>query len=540
MSQRSTNGPPGRYRTVPDPAQTDWPGGVPYIIGNEGCERFSFYGMKSILQVHLTALFVAMGLVEEAAGEQAQAMIHLWIAGVYALPMIGAIIADRLLGKYRTIMSLSLVYCLGHLVLAFAENSIGGMSLGLGLIAIGSGGIKPCVSAHVGDQFGKGNWRLVGKVFQAFYFIINFGSFFATLLIPWTRERFGAPVAFGIPGILMFVATVWFWMGRHKFIHVPAKPGGKLGLLDALSAIYLFAAFAPFLFAQEWSWGLKLGVFVGSLTMGLTLFACRQSAERDDGFLAVLFHAVRTNWQRIGRRDFFRSAEDQWGREVVEGPRAVLRIMTVFLFVSVFWALFDQHASSWIRQAKMMNLTFKGLPVVGDLTILPSQFQSLNPLLVMLLIPFCSWVLYPGLGRLGLNMTPLRRMTGGMLMAGFAFVAVALIQAKVDAGTIGQVHIGWQAVPYLIITLAEVMVSITGLEFAYTQAPPRMKSTVMGFWLLTVSLGNVLVAFVTKLPDMGLQKFFWTFAGFMGTAGVLFGVRAAFYTVRDYRQGDEA
>ena len=162
-------------RTAPDPTLKGWPSGIKYIIGNEGCERFSFYGMKAILQVHLTMLFVAAGSAEQLAEEDAQEMVHLFIAGVYALPMIGALIADRLLGKYNTILWLSIVYCAGHGVLAVGgENSINGMMLGLGLIAIGSGGIKPCVSAHVGDQFGKSNWHLVDKVYQAFYFIINF------------------------------------------------------------------------------------------------------------------------------------------------------------------------------------------------------------------------------------------------------------------------------------------------------------------------------------------------------------------------------
>ena len=160
-----------KYLTAPDPQETSWPKGVKYIIGNEGCERFSFYGMKSVLQVHITALFVAAAMAETAAEEHAQEMVHLFVAGVYAFPMIGAIVADRWLGKYHTILTLSLVYCLGHFVLSIAENTLTGMWIGLGLIAVGSGGIKPCVSAHVGDQFGKSNWHLVDKVFQAFYFI---------------------------------------------------------------------------------------------------------------------------------------------------------------------------------------------------------------------------------------------------------------------------------------------------------------------------------------------------------------------------------
>ncbi len=108
-----------KYLTAPDPNERGWPKGVKYIIGNEGCERFSYYGMRSVLQVHLTALAVAQTHGAKLESEQhAQEMVHLFMAGVYAFPIIGAVLADRLLGKDRTILWLSLVYCLGNLVLS--------------------------------------------------------------------------------------------------------------------------------------------------------------------------------------------------------------------------------------------------------------------------------------------------------------------------------------------------------------------------------------------------------------------------------------
>lgn len=562
-----------KYLTAPDPEETGWPKGVKYIIGNEGCERFSFYGMKSILQVHLTVLFVATGMAEEAGGKEAQYMLHLFVAGVYAFPMIGAIIADRLLGKYHTILWLSLVYCLGHLVLSLAENSITGMWWGLGLIAVGSGGIKPCVSAHVGDQFGKGNFKLVDKVFQAFYFIINFGSFFSTLMIPYIRSRpenipwlcdhpeYATSVAFAIPGILMFMATIAFWMGRKVFVHVPANPGGKMGLLDTISATLLFMAFIGL---PLFGWGLlsvyeNIGLTVLGIFGGLWTFRKRQSMKREDGVLAIMFHsfAALFNGQNtkvissldpdveedsIQRNWFFASAAKHFGTEATEGPRAVLRIISVFFLISVFWALFDQHASSWVRQAKQMNLdvAVPGFAQgwLGDtISLLPSQIGALNPLMVMALIPFNMFFLYPFITKLGWEMTPLRKMTVGMLMASLAFVAVALIQKQIMiGGEEDMISVMWQFFPYLIMTQAEVMVSITGLEFAYKQAPKRMKSTIMGFWLLTVAVGNKLTAVVTTLPDMDMLTSFWAFAALMAVAAVLFGIRAKFYKGHEYSQ----
>ena len=100
-----------QYRTAPDPKFTGWPGGVPYIIGNEGCERFSYYGMKAILYVYITGLYMnVLGLSEGDAKLNATQSVHLFNSAVYAFPMIGAIIADRLWGKYQTILYLSIVY----------------------------------------------------------------------------------------------------------------------------------------------------------------------------------------------------------------------------------------------------------------------------------------------------------------------------------------------------------------------------------------------------------------------------------------------
>ena len=98
------------------------------------------------------------------------------------------------------------------------------------------------------------------------------------------------------------------------------------------------------------------------------------------------------------------------------------------------------------------------------------------------------------------------------------------------------VHVAWQLPPYLIITLAEVMVSITGLEFAYRQAPKRMKSVIMGFWLLNVTVGDLLVVFITRIKFESQATFFWVFAGLMLVAGLMFGLRARSYTYQDYTQ----
>jgi len=215
------------YRTAPEDTP-NMPSGVPYIVGNELAERFSYYGMRTILVVFMTQhLRDASGSLATMTPEEAKTAFHTFGATAYFMPLIGALLADVWLGKYRTIMSISLFYCLGHLALALDETRLGLFS-GLALIAIGSGGIKPCVSAHVGDQFGPRNQGLLERVFGWFYFSINFGSFFSHLLTPWLLVHYGSSVAFGIPGVLMFIATIVFWLGRHHFAHIPPAGNGFL------------------------------------------------------------------------------------------------------------------------------------------------------------------------------------------------------------------------------------------------------------------------------------------------------------------------
>jgi len=233
-----------KYMTSP-PNLTGMPPGVPYIIGNEAAERFSYYGMKSVLTVFMAHYILNQsGVLAPMSENESYMYTHLFVFGVYFLPVLGAIMADGVIGKYWTMLSLSIVYCLGNLTLACMATSWGiaigqrmMLLVGLIMICLGAGGIKPCVSANVGDQFGETNKHLLPKLFNWFYFTINAGSALSTLLIPWLLEPWQAPegfkqgwpalaaflesprlhspdIAFGLPGIFMVIATIFFWMGR--------------------------------------------------------------------------------------------------------------------------------------------------------------------------------------------------------------------------------------------------------------------------------------------------------------------------------------
>ena len=219
------------------------PSGVIHLVANEGAERFSYYGMRAILVVFMTGMLMnAQGDLDPMGEAEAKTYFHIFASAVYFFPFVGALLADAWWGKYRTIIWLSIVYCGGHVALALDHTRVG-LLIGLTLIAIGSGGIKPCVSANLGDQFGLSNRLLLPKAFSWFYFSINVGAFCSMMLTPTLLEYYGASVAFGVPGILMFVATFIFWMGRHQYTHIPPDSVGvilELKSPDAWRAILKF------------------------------------------------------------------------------------------------------------------------------------------------------------------------------------------------------------------------------------------------------------------------------------------------------------
>ena len=450
------------YRTTPETIEGS-PKGIPYIVANEAAERFSFYGMKGILIIFMTQyLLDSQGNNDFMTEADAKVWYHNFTSAVYFFPILGALISDWFFGKYKTILALSIVYCLGHLSLAFMDLHIGlfepkqFLLIGLVLIAVGSGGIKPCVSAHVGDQFSKKNEHLLEKTFGRFYMAINLGAFASTLLTPWllAHPNYGPAWAFGIPGVLMALATIFFWMGRNVFIHIPA--GGAEFIKETFSK---------------------------------------------------------------------------------EGFGSLSRLFVIYLFVAMFWALFDQTGSAWVLQAEKMDRNFLGFEWLS------SQIQAINPIMILLFVPIFDYVIYPMINKV-FPLTPLRKISIGFFLTVPAFLLPAWIESQIVAGE--TVNIAWQLGAYVIMTAAEVMVSITCLEFSYTQAPKKMKSFIMATYLLSVSLGNIFVSIVNTFiqNEDGSSKlegaeYYYFFAGCMLITAIAFIPYAMIYKGKTYIQGDD-
>lgn len=505
---------------------------IPYIIANEGAERFSFYGMRNILTPFLISTLLLFVPLADRTSE-AKHVFHTFVIGVYFFPLLGGFLADRFFGKYNTIFWLSLVYVAGHACLAIFEDNLKGFYFGLFLIALGAGGIKPLVAAFVGDQFDQTNKKRSKVVYDAFYWMINFGSFFASLLMPLFLKNYGPAVAFGIPGLLMALAALIFWMGNKKYVHVPPAPPSP----DSLTRVARTA-----LLAKKPGHG-RPGLVVAIIGVAGAVVSLLMSFSWGFVIAACTALVLLLAFGGIGTALQLERARGHHPDEAVEGVRAVLRILVVFALVTPFWSLFDQKASTWIVQANAM--TSPVLSLFGwQFEVLPAQMQAVNPALVMLLIPFNNLVIFPLLRKIGIEPTALRRMTAGIAFSAASWLVIGWIQVSMDAGT--PMSILWQLLPYALLTMAEVLVSATGLEFAYSQAPASMKGSIMSFWTLAVTVGNLWVlivnasvkndAVLAHIGDTGLsviafQMFF--FAGFAALTAVLFGLYARRYRMVD-------
>lgn len=522
----TTNTPPNIDARIPRQ--------IPYIIGNEACERFGFYGMRNILTPFLIGSLLLFAPEAERAGI-AKDVFHTFVIGVYFFPLLGGWLSDRWFGKYRTTLWLSLVYCLGFVCLALCTDNRPGFYVGLFLIALGSGGIKPLVSAFVGDQFDQGNKHLAKLVYDAFYWTINFGSFFASLLMPIFLRSHGPAIAFGIPGALMFVATFVFWLGRRKYVMVPPSPPDPHSFLRVVRSALL---------AQAPARG-RPGLAV-ACTGGLLALATLAWLVRSDFVIAVLVAlGLLIAFGSIGASMQLDRARAMHPGEAVDGASAVLRILIVFALVTPFWSLFDQKASTWVIQGGAMRMPTEQWWWPAWLVKSPAQMQALNPILVMAIIPFNNLVLYPLLRRIGIDVTALRRMGAGLAFAALAWIVAGLLQLEIDAGA--AVSIAWQIAPYALLTFGEVLVSATGLEFAYSQAPRAMKGAIMSFWMLSVSYGNLWVLVTNAgvrndtvtawIAGSGLGQnafLMFFFAGFALLAAFAFALYARRYPMQDH------
>ncbi|XP_010012980.1 PREDICTED: solute carrier family 15 member 1, partial [Nestor notabilis] len=377
------------------PGCLGYPLSIFFIVVNEFCERFSYYGMRAVLVLYFKYFL-------QWDDNLSTAIYHTFVALCYLTPILGALIADSWLGKFKTIVSLSVVYTIGQAVMSVSSISdltdhnwdgvpdnlsvhIALSMIGLILIALGTGGIKPCVSAFGGDQFEDDQEKQRTRFFSIFYLSINAGSLISTIITPILRAQTCGvhskqrcyPLAFGVPAALMAVSLVVFVIGSGMYKKV--QPQGNVMI---------------------------------------QVFKC------------IGFAIQNRFWHRSKefpkREHWLDWASEKYDKRLIAQTKMVLKVLFLYIPLPMFWALFDQQGSRWTLQATTMDGNF------GSVQIQPDQMQTVNPILIIIMVPVMDAVVYPLIKKCKISFTPLRKITVGMFLASLAFVAAALVQVQID------------------------------------------------------------------------------------------------------------
>ncbi|KAI6216830.1 Peptide transporter family 1 [Aphelenchoides besseyi] len=378
-----------------------WPKITFCIVTNEFCERFSYYGMRTVLTLYLLNVL-------NFEDSDATTFFNAFSALCYLSPLLGSIIADGYIGKFLTIFFVSILYASGQVLLAFSSTQHNGSSLhpwldmaGLGIIALGTGGIKPCVSPFGGDQFDRHESKMISVFFSVFYFSINAGSMISTFVAPIFRalpclgQDSCYPLAFGIPAVLMIAATVAFMLGSFWYKKTPPKTN-VMADVTRLCGRALSQKFRANESKPHW------------LDHAMTKHKCE--------------HSEACQQLKKRKRDQTACAEAKF----IDDVKSLFRVLIMYLPLPMFWALYDQQGSVWNLQAIRMDSRLWGTTL-----LLPDQMQTLNAVLILCFIPIFEGIIYPVASKI-VKITPLRKMVAGGLLASVAFVISALVQIEVN------------------------------------------------------------------------------------------------------------
>lgn len=611
-----------------DPIPGDWR--VKAILTNEAFERFAYYSSRAVLALYMN----------ERLGYDEPTVVSLfayYVAGCYLSPLLGGLIGDVYWGKFRTIVVFNVIYMSGLLTIgltAFTDSRLGCL-IGLGLMALGTGGIKPHAGPFGAEQRPAGSAHdseADRSFWLAWYFCINLGSLLSYLVAPAVRAAAGYGWAYLTSFFALVLSLAIFLAPARSYVYTPPS---RVSVYATIWKVLKAAACGGGRGGQATSGGdggavvsvgdrgdsrtestPLIGKAAGTATEALTASALqlpalslgasallqpadgRSQSERGspsaldgpsapevDGMASPPFSASMTHsggstsapaashlepqtpssivgrktpaskavsslggfgrrrgrcarlWSGVGCLNLER-ARGAVPDDELAGVRAFLGLIPLFSCLCVFWLLYDTQDSLWTLQRKHMDLCLGPGGTSGCMS--PEFFGVLNPLLVLIGVPLMDRVYLPGLKRLGVNPTPLRRMTFGMQAAAVSFGFTALVQYRIDSsdGGDGSVPVAWQVPQFLTMNTAELCVSATGLEFSYSQAPPSMKGTVMALFFVTTFVGNLVNGAVYPLLAAALSPLalLVLLACTMSAAGVVFGILAWRYVPVDPAQ----
>ena len=486
--------PPGNQKTF-----FGHPRGLSTLFFTEMWERFSYYGLRPLLVLYMTAALASGGFGFERA--QASAIVGIYAASVYLASLPGGWIADRLLGLRRAIFTGAVLISCGHIAIglsAFAHSKVPFFT-GLILIVLGTGLLKPNISAIVGDLYPEGGARRDAG-FSIFYMGINFGAFFGQIVTGVLGEKVGWHWGFGAAGVGMLLGLFSYWLFAGRTLgNVGMEPSRnpdpaiqrrqesrvKLTVVAGLAVIALVVALAA----------------TGAVTINAQAIA--RSMTYVLVGIAVVYFA------------YLFAFSDLTGDE----KKRIAVIFVLFVFAAIFWGAFEQAPTSlnlFARDFTNRNMAGFEVPALW--------FQSINSAFIIVFAPVFA-ALWVGMAKRGLELSSPAKFALGLMLAGIGFaIMIPAANSIVSSGGAIKVSAWWLTASYFFQTLGELSLSPVGLSSMTKLSPRKYVGQMMGIWFLAASVGNLIAGIVGGSVDP--EKLEQTPALFTWTSVALFAAAA--------------
>ena len=478
------------------------PKGLPTLFMTEMWERFSFYGIRPLLILFMTATLMNGGFGFERP--KAAAIVGIYAASVYLSSLPGGWIADRLLGLRRAIMYGAVLITSGHLSIGISGLAGGKVMffIGLILIVLGTGLLKPNISAIVGDLYPEGGERRDAG-FSIFYMGINLGATLGQLITGLLGEKYGFHWGFAAAGIGMLFGLIWFAVRSGKTL-------GNIGIERSRDPDPTIQA--------GYETRVKVVVAVGLVIIALmVILAATGVIVLDPQVLGGYMLYVL-----VGLAVAFFIYMFVAGRLNSDERKRVIVIGVLFVFAAIFWAAFEQAPTS-------LNLFAKDFTErhIGSFEVPALWFQSMNSAFIIIFAPVFA-IIWTWLGARNINISAPAKFALGLFMAGIGFfIMIFPANMLVESGGLIKVSAWWLAISYLFQTFGELLLSPVGLSSMTKLAPRRFVGQMMGIWFLAASVGNLIAGLVGGSVDpekleQTPQLFTGTTIALMASAVVLF------------------
>lgn len=446
------------------------PTGLSTLFFTEMWERFSFYGLRPLLVLFMSAAIMQGGYGFDRT--DASAIVGIYAAFVYLMSLPGGWVADRLLGLRRAIFIGASLISAGHISIGLSGLAGAGSGkvpffLGLILIVLGTGHLKPNISAIVGDLYPEGGARRDAG-FSIFYMGINVGALLGQLVTGYLGEQVDWHIGMGAAGVAMLIGLTVYGLRATKTL-------GPIGLAPTRHPDPVVQA------KQERTVKVAAGAFIGIVLMLFVAATTGVISLNPPGIAKYMTYAM------VGMAAVFFTYMFALGKLTGDEKKRVAIIVVLFAFAAIFWSAFEQAPTS-------LNLFARDFTdrTVGSFEIPATWFQSINPLMIIIFAPLfaATWV---SMAKKGVELSSPAKFSLGLFLAGLGFVIMIFAaNAVVASGGTVLVSPWWLVGSYFFQSIGELCLSPVGLSSMTKLAPRRYVSQMMGIWFLASALGNLI------------------------------------------------